>query len=662
MKRLNLLFCVYFVFLSALCFAQNNQTDSLKYALTTAAEDSSKVDILLELSKSHLNASPNDAISYGMEAKSLAEKVKYKNGLAYALKNIGMGYYMKGQYLETLDYWTQSLNVFEAIGDEVGFANLLNNLGAVHFNRGDDAKALEYYLKSLQVSEQTGDELRIATAMQNIGVVYLNKEATHDKALEYFLKALPLCEKLEDKDAIGVTSVNIGEIYLEKNDIKTALFYFNKSLKAYGNTENVIYSLNSIGKAYNRKTDYQTALYYHEQALEKAKRINARLDLVQSYLGIADTYSNEGKYEPALSSYKHAETIEKEIKSNYELKSIYQGQAFSYAKLADFSNAYKYQTLFAGIKDTLYNIETDKKLTGLQFNFDIQKKQSEIDLLTKDKALQDLDLQRQKLARNALLIGLILVFFIAFIIFRNYLNKIKTNKILDKQNAEIEGLLLNILPSEVAQELQRDGQATPRYYESVSVLFTDFRGFTTIADKLSPQDLVAELNTCFVAFDNIIEKYNLEKIKTIGDSYMCAGGIPSHDESHYINIVRAGLEIQEYIINNNQKRNAAGLTPWDLRIGIHTGPVVAGVVGKKKYAYDIWGSTVNIASRMESNGEPGQVNVSASTYELIKDKFSCAYRGKIYAKNVGEIDMYFVQREINYKTFTPTESSISSKV
>jgi class 3 adenylate cyclase len=190
-------------------------------------------------------------------------------------------------------------------------------------------------------------------------------------------------------------------------------------------------------------------------------------------------------------------------------------------------------------------------------------------------------------------------------------------------------------------------------------MFTDFKSFTSHADKMSPQELVEELNSCFIAFDNIIEKYNLEKIKTIGDSYMCAAGIPSPDERRAYHIVKASLEIQEYIKQNNKRRTEAGLEPWDLRIGVHVGPVVAGVVGKKKYAYDIWGSTVNIASRMESNGEPGQVNISASTYELVKDEFDCSYRGKIHAKNVGEIDMYFVEREIKGAVINVYENTAS---
>jgi class 3 adenylate cyclase len=214
------------------------------------------------------------------------------------------------------------------------------------------------------------------------------------------------------------------------------------------------------------------------------------------------------------------------------------------------------------------------------------------------------------------------------------------------QKVEIEKLLLNILPQETARELREKGHATPKLYESVSMMFTDFKDFSKIAEGLSPQELVAELNACFVAFDEITEKYNLEKIKTIGDSYMCAGGIPISNDTHAVDAILAGLEIQEYIRKKNENRINEGIQPWGVRIGIHTGPVVAGVVGRRKFAYDIWGDAVNIASRMESCGEIGMVNISATTYGLVKNHFNCIHRGKISAKNKGEIDMYFVESSI----------------
>lgn len=655
--RKKIVFYVFILFsFSTQCIAQNAQIDSIKKVLSAAKEDSLKVNSLLALSKEFFSASPQEAINYATEAKALAEKIHYKSGLAYSYKNIGIGYYMQADYIESLGNYDKSLAIFDSLGDKVGVANILSNEASIYFNQADDEKALELNLKSLNVAEEIGDTLRILTALQNIGAIYYNKPSTRSRAVEYYMRALPMSESLKNNDAIGTITVNLGEIYLGKKDYDSALIYFQKSLKAYNGSENIPYSLNDIGKVYQGRGEFEVAIRYHQEALDISRKLNAKVDMSQSLLGLADSYRKSGDPQTALDYYKQAEVISKDVSSaNYELETAYGGQAMAYSDLSDFKNAYKYQRMFTGIRDSLYTLDIAKKLSSLQFNFDIQKKQNQIDLLQKDQVLQELNIKRQRLVRNALMIGLSLLFLIVIIIYRNYRNKIKTNKILDSQNAQIEHLLLNILPAEVAEELQKSGTATPHYYEKVSVLFTDFKSFTKLSESLSPQEIISELNACFMAFDDIIEKYKLEKIKTIGDSYMCAGGIPTPDDNHFINIVKASLEIQRYITDRNKKRMEINMPPWDVRIGINTGPIVAGVVGKKKYAYDVWGSTVNIASRMESNGEAGRVNISAATYELVKDKYACTYRGKIFAKNIGEIDMYFVEDELNQNIPATTE-------
>lgn len=631
--------------LSAHCIAQSKQDDSLLTVLKNSIEDSNKVNTLLALSK---KVGPLLAMSYATQANDLSLKLGFKKGNALSLKAIGMVHYNQGKYLETLDYWNQSLKVFESIDDKVGVANMLSNIGAVYNNQTEDAKALEYYFKALRYAEQIGDKLRLATLYINIGSVYYHNPATHNKALEYYIKSLPLSESLEDNNTLGSATANIGEIYLDKAQLDSALFYFRKSKKAFDNSEDAPYALNNLGRFYAKKGSYDEAIQYHKDAFDTAKKGDALLYMTQSVLYLGDAYYKKGDYKLAIDAYQQAVDSALHISDkNIELKNAYGGLSLAYAKLNDYSNAYKYNLFFSQVKDSLYNIDLDKKLAGYQTSFDLYKKQGQVDLLEKDKALQELELNRQRIAKNALLAGLVLVFIIAFIIYRDYRNKIKTNKILDSQKAEIEHLLLNILPGEVAQELRKTGTATPRFYEKASVLFTDFKGFSRLADDLSPQDVVSELNSCFIAFDEIIVKYNLEKIKTIGDAYMCAGGIPSEDETHMVNIVKAGLEISDYMNSRNKVREQMNLPPWEIRIGVNTGPLVAGVVGKKKYAYDIWGGTVNVASRMESNGEPGRVNISAATYELVKHKFACTYRGKIFAKNIGEIDMFFVDREID---------------
>jgi class 3 adenylate cyclase len=223
------------------------------------------------------------------------------------------------------------------------------------------------------------------------------------------------------------------------------------------------------------------------------------------------------------------------------------------------------------------------------------------------------------------------------------------NESLTLEKQKSDNLLLNILPFETAEELKQTGTAKSRRFNMVTVMFTDFKGFTKLSERLDPEKLVREIDRYFSFFDQVISKYYLEKIKTIGDAYLCAGGLPEENNTHAGDVALAALEIQEFM--QQQKSNGDGLF-LEVRSGIHTGPVVAGIVGTKKFAYDIWGDTVNIASRMESSGEAGKVNISGTTYELIKDNFACLYRGKIAAKDKGDVDMYFIESAKNTAVIT----------
>ncbi len=226
-----------------------------------------------------------------------------------------------------------------------------------------------------------------------------------------------------------------------------------------------------------------------------------------------------------------------------------------------------------------------------------------------------------------------------------------TNEILENQRIEIEKerkkvdeLLLNILPLPVAKQLKSKGYSKLKSFKMATIMFTDFKGFTNLAEKLTIQDLIQQLNYYFDHFDDITGNHFIEKIKTIGDAYMCAGGLPLSNKSNPIDVVLASLEIQEFANLKMEEQKANNQPLWQVRLGIHTGEIIAGVIGKKKFAYDIWGDSVNTASRMETAGTVGKVNISGSTYEYIKDYFDCTYRGKIEVKHKGELDMYFVNR------------------
>jgi class 3 adenylate cyclase len=219
-------------------------------------------------------------------------------------------------------------------------------------------------------------------------------------------------------------------------------------------------------------------------------------------------------------------------------------------------------------------------------------------------------------------------------------------KELNAEKELTDELLLNILPLKVANELKQKGEASPRHYKMVTVLFTDFKSFTKTASSISPLELIQTLNQCFSAFDDIIEKHHMEKIKTIGDAYMCAGGVPEENNTNAVDAVLAALEINNWVNSWNGNRESEGLPKWEIRIGVHTGELIAGVIGKKKFAYDVWGDAVNLASRLENTGEAGKINISGDTYQLVKDKFNCTYRGQITAKGKGDVDMYFVTGKI----------------
>jgi class 3 adenylate cyclase len=212
----------------------------------------------------------------------------------------------------------------------------------------------------------------------------------------------------------------------------------------------------------------------------------------------------------------------------------------------------------------------------------------------------------------------------------------------ESERGKSEKLLLNILPEEVANELKEKGSVEPVFFESTSIMFTDFKGFTQIAEGLTPHELIRELDGCFTQFDKIIDRNNLEKLKTIGDSYMCAGGIPKVNATHAIDTCLAALEIQSFMNQMKEIKQMIGVPYWELRLGIHSGQIMAGVVGEKKFTYDIWGDTVNTASRMESSGTPGKINISSATYDLVKEFFDCEFRGMVNAKNKGDVAMYYV--------------------
>jgi len=636
--------------------AQNTTIDSLKSIIETGAKDTVMVSTLNALSLEVLKENILESKAFSEKAYELAAQLEFKKGKAYSLKNIGLAAYYQGDYLKVLDYWTQSLETFEAIQDTLGIAKLVNNLGAVYYSQGSHPKALDYYLRSLKLSEKTQDPFNIVQALLNLGGLY-TEMLDYEKALSFFNKIEDYRASLKDSDQITSYLMGVGEVYYEQGLYDNALKFYEEALAS---TENITLradNLIKLGLVEFKKNNREKAIDYLSEAYQTARDNNQQLLVIQALIA-SGKVNQQLNLSNALNAFKEAENIAQEIEANDELRDIYQGLSQIYASKGDYNNAFKYQSQFIAQKDSLFNLATNDKIRGLQFDFDLQKKEDQIGLLEKESEILELNEKRQKIVKYISfgLAGFILIIAIGLLNRYKYVRK--TNRVIEEEKDRSEKLLLNILPEETALELKQNGKVVAKKFDSVTVLFTDFEGFTRYADNLSPEKLVETIDFYFSKFDEIVAKYDLEKIKTIGDAYMCAGGLPFPTEDHAHKMILAAFEIAEFV-DQTKKNEDATEKIFDIRIGINTGPIVSGVVGSTKFAYDIWGDAVNVASRMESMSELGKINISESTYNLVKNDFECEYRGEIKAKNRGKLKMYFVN---GVKEKVISEAVIESKI
>ena len=405
----------------------------------------------------------------------------------------------------------------------------------------------------------------------------------------------------------------------------------------------------------------QGEYYLYREYLYKGMIIRDAPDELLRKYGIPP----EDRYQQALINLKLALKFSNKLsKFDSDLQMIYKELSETYKMVKDYKGFYDTYPHYIAMRDSSVNRTNLNAFLSKLSEIEFEKKEDSLKYqqrITNEKLRQQAVSNRQE--RRYYISGIIALLVISFFIARNYINQRKSNLLLTAANTEItqanqeitaanhqitqekqrsDNLLLNILPADVAEELKEKGSAGARLYEEVTVLFTDFVNFTAISELLTPQELVDELHTCFKAFDEIIGKYGIEKIKTIGDAYLAVAGLPNADAQHASNTVNAALEIRQFIHNRKERM---GNKSFDIRIGIHSGSVVAGIVGVKKFAYDIWGDTVNTAARMEQHSLPGQINLSEKTYELVKDQFTFTYRGEIEAKNKGALKMYFVEKQ-----------------
>jgi adenylate cyclase len=632
MKKSILLFSLMFALLT-ISAAQSNTIDSLQAILKTARQDTNTVNILNTLSYELLYSNTDTTIYYATLAKNLAEKLNYSRGAASAYLRLGQAYNNLGSYDKSQLFLSKAL-AFST--DKLTTAKIYVNIGINHYEMSNYPEALKNYFTGLKAFEEAGDKKAIGSVYNNIALIYTDM-GNYEEALKNHLAAKKIREANGDKRGIAGSYLNIGIIYFAQGNYTEALKNYFEAKKRYeelGDKNEVALAYNHTGVVYKNQEKYAEALKNYFAALKIQQEIGDKEGIAVSYTDIGTAHMEDGKAREAREWLMKGLQLSKEIGIKTTIQDSYLSLARADSALGNYKDAYAYYKMYIVYRDSIANKENTEKIVQQKMQYEFDKKETQS---RAEQAVTKKELERQKLVRNGFVGGFAVVLLFA-LLFLHQRNNIK------KEKKRSDELLLNILPDEVANEIKLKGRSMPKTFSMVTVMFTDFKDFTRVSQSISAELLVAELDYCFSAFDKMLQKYKVEKIKTVGDAYLCVSGLPISSFTHATDMVSAGIEIRNFMLERKKEKESRGEIPFEMRIGIHTGPVVAGIVGVKKYAYDIWGDTVNVAARMEQNSEAGKINISGSTYELVKDKFKCVHRGKIQAKNKGEIDMFFVEK------------------
>ncbi len=571
-------------------FSQNQKlTDSLEIIFSEGNfNPKHKLNLLRDLSVQHPNTGKK--LAYCNQLLALAKALDSTQYLFTAYLEKGNALYQKGDLSLAIESYIEAGDIAFKNKNNKDLGMILASIASAYLTMENEKMAIKYYKRAIDINKNVKDTKTLATSIMNLGYTYvtLNKP---DSAMIYFEESGALFEQINFKVGMAYNLANKGLAHAQLKNFQKAELDINNAIE-------------SIQK------------YGHHRAISELLIQSSEIYLMNNNVDLALDIANRG-LDLAI---EH--NLKPQIRdANLQLSKIYEITEIKSPSLEYYKNHIIY-------KDSVKNLSSIQDIANMQTEFEVSQKQAEIEL----KEAEVILLNEQKTNQKVLILVMVVVLGMTGLYYWK----------INKEKRKSDDLLLNILPSETAEELKKNGMVKAKKFDSVTVMFTDFQAFTRYSHKLSPEVLVKSVDYYFSKFDDIIEKHSLEKIKTIGDAYMCAGGLNSESPDHYLKIIRAAFQISEFV-KKSKDSELGELAHFDIRIGINTGPVVAGVVGKKKFAYDIWGDSVNVASRMESCSEPGRINISENTYQLIKNKFNCVYRGEIEVKNKGLMKMYFVE-------------------
>ena len=666
MRGLALFLLLTFAFTSA------GRADSLWRVWNDAsAPDSARLSAMQTLAWKAVFEQPDSGMALARMQLDFARRVESQRGQYEASTTLAVGSSMKSDYSAALTHLHACLALAKAMKDLKREANTYSNLSNVYRSLGDLPMALTQLQKSLRIDTELDNKEGLAGTYNNMGTIQTELN-NHRDALEHYERSAALAEELVSDRGRAQAALNLGSAYLNLAQPDTAVQLFKKGLALYkqlGRKLEQGMAYNNLGRAYGQLGRVHDAFASLDSAEAIFIALGSSRQLVRAHVNRGNLLIDQRRAKEAIAACREGERIAESANLLQQRVECLQCLHRAHELVGDFRSAYAAQSAYMSVNDSLLKVNNSKEVTRLEVTRAYQERMladslDNVRKLHEQELLAQEQIASEKERRNLFLYAGLGVLALSAGLWNRLRYMRRSRAAIQVEKERSENLLLNILPAAVAEELKDKGEAEARQFEQVTVLFTDFKGFTAMSEKVTPKQLVKDLHECFSAFDRICAKHGIEKIKTIGDAYMAAGGLPTPNTTHAMDAIMAALEMRDFIAEGKARKIAAGLPFFEIRIGIHTGPVVAGVVGEMKFAYDIWGDTVNTASRMESSGETGQVNISEATYRLVNGEWSVANggsthsptpdrhspaflftpRGKVQAKGKGEMDMYFVDR------------------
>jgi len=576
--------------------------DSLLKELPKMKEDTNGVILLKSLSYNYSDINPDFGIKYGKQALELAKKINWDFGKVKSYNSLGINYKAKSNYPKALDNYFKGLKIAEKLKLKSSQAGFLGNIGVIYHHKSDNTKSIEYFQKALKINEELGDTIKVANDLLGLGSVY-GFISDYPKSIDYFIKALEIYKEIDNKDGIALCLGNLGNIYSFQSDYPKALEYYFEVLEYYKDSKNKSGEARILGNI-----GYSYLLMSQDKAINNSenkfqlkldKEVNLNKSIRYSILAL-DLFKETGDKFSISNSKKN-------LSEAYQLK-------------GDYKKAFETYNEYKTLKDSIFSSENNTKIANLEAKRESELKEKEIVILKKDK--ENEKLQRYAMfggiAGLGIIIGLILI-----------------------QRRKSEKLLLNVLPAKIAKRLKAKEHPIADLFDNASIIFIDLVSFTKMSSNANPKEIVALLNDIFTLFDKLADKHGLEKIKTIGDAYMAVAGIPEIQADHSKRAAQMALDIKKEM---KDFKTSDG-TEIKFRIGIDCGAVVAGVIGEKKFIYDLWSDAVNTASRMESTGESGQIQITENfktELEKFEGNWNFTFRGEFEIKGKGLMKTYYL--------------------